>query len=113
MNPIVIHAVAYEEDGMWVARCLEYNFASCAQSLEALADELFSQIEDQIEADTEAGHPPFFGFKPAPEKYWDQFSIAKAVAEPIRSRERSDKAEDRRQGRTRVEAQLIPIASAA
>jgi hypothetical protein len=110
---IRINAVAFREDGMWVAQCLEYNFASCAETLEELANELLRQVLDQIEADSEAGHEPFFGYKPAPEKFWDMFTAAKAVSKPIKPRKTLLQFLRGLMARPKVETQLFPILAAA
>ena len=34
MPPITLNAVAFHQDGLWVAQCLEYNLVSCAERLE-------------------------------------------------------------------------------
>ena len=115
MDPtrIRVNAVAFQEDGMWVARCLEYNFASCAETLEELPNELLRQILDQIEADSEAGHEPFFGYKAAPQEYWDMFTAAKAVSKPIKPRKTVGQFLRGFTARPKVEAQLFPILAAA
>jgi len=109
MNPFVIRAVAFQEDGMWVARCIDYNFASCAETLDELADELLRQVLDQIEADRDAGQEPFFGYKAAPKKYWDMFAAAEAVSRPIENRKRLPQRDPRQPAK--VETQLIPVAA--
>jgi hypothetical protein len=113
MTPIKINAVAFQEDGLWIACCLEYNFVSCAETLEGLANELFRQVIGQIEADLEAGHEPFFGYKPAPQEYWDMFAAAKAVTKPIKPRKSVSQRWREFRDRAKVETQLFPIAAAA
>ena len=113
MNPITINAVAFQADGMWIAHCLEYNFVSCAETLEKLPDELLRQIIHQIEADSAAGRDPFFGYKPAPQKYWDMFAAAKAVSKPIKPRKSISQRWREIRDHARVETQVIPIAAAA
>jgi hypothetical protein len=110
---IKINAIAFREDGMWVAQCLEYNFGSCAETLEELADELLRQVLDQIEADREAGHEPFYGYKPAPKKFWDMFTAVKAVSKPIKPRKTVLQFLRGFTARPKVETQLFPIAAAA
>ncbi len=102
MPRITINAVAFRQNGLWVAQCLEYNLVSCAESLEELPNELLDQILGQIEADTESGHEPFWAFKPAPQRYWDMFAKAK-VSQPLKPR----------QAVPAVDAQLFPMPAAA
>ena len=104
MDPILINAVAFQADGMWVAQCLEYNFVSCAATRDELPGALMRQVLAQIELDLEDGREPFFEFKPAPAKYWQLFEKAKRRSKPIRkSSERPE--------HTRVETQLFPVAA--
>ncbi|HEX9945212.1 MAG TPA: hypothetical protein VGG03_24645, partial [Thermoanaerobaculia bacterium] len=112
MSRITITAVVFRENGLWVAQCLEYNFVGCAENLDALPNELLRQIMAQVEADLEAGKPPFFGFKPAPKRYWDLFEEIKGSTKPIRPRK---SLRQRLHGLrdTRVEAQLFPVVVAA
>jgi hypothetical protein len=102
MSRITVNAVAFRQDGLWVAQCLEYNLVSCSESLEDLPNELQSQVLNQIEADTEAGQEPFWAFKPAPQHYWEMFAQVKA-SKPLRPRKTV----------SAVDAQLFPMPAAA
>ena len=83
MGPIIINAIVLQEDGMWIAQCLEYNLVSCAETLAELPGELMRQVKSQIEADESAGKRPFFAYKPAAPKYWAMFEEAKLRSTPI------------------------------
>lgn len=104
MDPILINAVVFQGSGFWIAHCLEYNFVSFAETRDELPHVLMKCIVAQIKGDLEAGHEPFFGFKPAPAKYWEMFEEAKLQSQPIR---KSASVPER----NRVEAQLFPIAA--
>jgi len=104
MEPILLNAVVFQADGMWIAQCLEYNFVSCAGTRDELPGALMRQVLAQIELDLADGREPFFEFKPAPAKYWQLFEEAKRRTLPIR---RSSEQPDH----TRVEAQLFPVAA--
>ena len=104
MDPIVINAVVFQESGMWIAHCLEYDFVSFTEKRDELPHVLMKCIVAQINADLEYGHEPFFGFKPAPAKYWEMFEKAKLQSKPIC---KSASVPER----NRVEAQLFPIAA--
>jgi hypothetical protein len=103
MNFTQVTAVAFQEDGMWIAQCLEYNLVSCAESLQELPNELMGQILDQIAADRAAGREPFSHFKRAPQKYWDLFDGIQVKSQPIRPRRTNP----------RFDLQLFPLAEAA
>jgi hypothetical protein len=83
MNPIIINAIVFQEEGMWIAQCLEYNLVSCAETLPELPGELMRQVRSQIEADRSAGRTPFFAYKPATPKYWAMFEEVKLLSMPI------------------------------
>ena len=82
-RPIFINAIAFQEDGMWIAQCLEYNLVSCAETLQELPGELMRQVRSQIEADQRAGEAPFFGYKPAGPRYWAMYEEARLRSMPI------------------------------
>jgi hypothetical protein len=114
MNPgvVSINAVVYQENGRWIAHCLEYDFVSCAEKLDDLPNELLYQIIDQIEGDVEAGHEPFFGFKPAPRKYWEMWEAVRAVSKPIKPRKSLSLRWRELVERSKIEALLFPVAAA-
>jgi PHD/YefM family antitoxin component YafN of YafNO toxin-antitoxin module len=84
MDAILINAVAFPADGMWIAQCLEFNFVSCAATRDELPGALLRQVLGQIEVDVEDGREPFFEFQPAPAKYWQLFEEAKLQREETR-----------------------------
>jgi hypothetical protein len=86
-RPIFLSAIIFQEDGMWIAQCLEYNLVSCAETLDELPGGLMRQVRAQIEADRRAGAPPFFGYKPAGPKYWAMYEEAKLRSVPILTEE--------------------------
>lgn len=88
MDSLVIHAIAFPEGNLWIAQCLEYDFVSCARIREELHTALLRQISGQIRVDLGNGHEPFFGFKPAPAKYWRMLEKARLLSQPSERRER-------------------------
>jgi len=104
MDALIINAVAFRQDGMWVAQCLEYNFVSFSKTEEELPRILMRQILAQIEIDSGDGHEPFFEFEPAPAKYWEWFERARRQSEPILERSAISPLQ-------RVETQLFPVAA--
>jgi hypothetical protein len=84
--PITITAIVFREEGLWVARCLEYDIVSFAETVEDLRRELLGQLEAVVALDKEEGRTPFEGFKRAPEKYWRLYEALKARVEPIKAR---------------------------
>jgi hypothetical protein len=110
---ISITAVVYQENGLWIAHCLEKSFVSCAQRLEDLPNELLYQIHDQIEADLAAGQEPFSGFEPAPRKYWEMWEAARAVSKPLKPRKSLSVRWRELVESFRIEARLFQVSVAA
>lgn len=104
MDALVINAIAFEEDGMWVAQCLEFDFVSFARTKEDLPRILVQQVLAQIEIDSEDGNAPFFEFKPAPAKYWGWFEEVRTRATPISESFAASPVQ-------RVETQLFSLAA--
>lgn len=82
--PITITAVVFEQDGFWIAQCLEYDIVSFAETLDALHRRLPEQLEAVFLLDKKEGRLPFSGFKRAPEKYWRMYEELRPSVEPIK-----------------------------
>ena len=109
---IQINAVAFKKDGVWIAHCLEYSLVSYAESLEQLPNELLHQVMAQIETDLEAGRVPFYGFKRAPQRYWDMFEAARAASTAPMTPHKSWAVRWREvMERVRIKTQLFPVAA--
>jgi hypothetical protein len=78
-----IRAVIFQEGPRWVAQCLEYGLATQAARLEDLPHELMRLLAVQIAASLECGVEPFFGFSPAPRRYWEMYENARARLLPV------------------------------
>ncbi|HVF59646.1 MAG TPA: hypothetical protein VNJ70_07550 [Thermoanaerobaculia bacterium] len=110
MPAITITAVVFPQDGMWIAQCLEYNFVSCAATLDELPGELIRQVRAQIEVDLEAGEEPFTGFKKAAPKYWRMYEEVRAHSRPLKP-SLLERARALLSGG--IDARLFPVAKAA
>jgi hypothetical protein len=113
MNQITINAVAFQEDGMWVAQCLEFNFVSFAPTKEELTETLLCQILDQVELDQEDGHEPFHGFRPAPPEYWSMFEQARKNSQPMETKKTVGQRVKGLIDGTLVNTQVFPVAAMA
>lgn len=98
-----VTAVAFQDDGIWIAQCLEYNMVGCAESLLDLPNELMEQILDQVAADRAAGREPFCHFNRAPQRYWDLFAGIQEKSQPITPRRTNPP----------FDLQLFPLAESA
>jgi hypothetical protein len=102
MGSLVINAVAFPEGNLWIAQCLEYDFVSCARAKDDLSAALLRQVSGQIRVDLANGHEPFFGFKPAPARYWRMLEEAQLQSQ------RCERRVERLAERT-VETHLFPV----
>jgi hypothetical protein len=76
MSSRVVHAVVFEDRGWWVAQCLEHNLTASSKDPLELPKKLETVLRVQIEADLEAGKPPFSTLPPAPRRFWKLFQNA-------------------------------------
>ena len=72
----VLHAVLFEDRGWWVAQCLEHNLTASSKNPRELHKKLLSVLKVQIEADLEAGKPPFSTLPAVPRRFWTLFQRA-------------------------------------
>jgi predicted RNase H-like HicB family nuclease len=84
MKTLEIRAIALQEDGWWVAQCLEYDIATQARTLADLERDLQQMIETHILLGRERGRPPFESIGKAPDRFWKmwdkaEFRLEKAV----------------------------------
>lgn len=63
--------VAYEEEGFWIAQCLEHDICVQAPTREALRHRLGLTIEANIAINEHLGRIGLDGIPPAPAKFWD------------------------------------------
>lgn len=85
MTTLEIRAIALQEDGWWVAQCLEYDIATQARTLVDLERDLLQMIETHILIGRERGRPPFENIGRAPDRFWKmwdeaEFRLEKATA---------------------------------
>jgi len=71
--PAISAVFFQEEDGTWVAQCLEFDIAAQAKSVPELDYELQRVLFAHIAISVELNQRPFLGLNPAPQKYWDMF----------------------------------------
>lgn len=77
-----IRAVAFRRNDWWIVHCLEHHFVTQVRRLEDLAPELHRLLTLQIVACQQRGIEPFFGFSPAPRKYWEMYERAETRLMP-------------------------------
>lgn len=83
--PLRIRAVLFEEEGWWVAQCLEYNVATQAKSLEDLRYELERILLGHLVVSAENATEPFQNLPPAPQRFWRMYESAQPIEPPADS----------------------------
>ena len=73
-----------KEETVWVAQCLEYDIAAQGPTISAAKDAFVRAFAGQIAVALHCGEEPLATFGKAPQYYWDLFSEAERLADPIR-----------------------------
>lgn len=81
MRTYRIRAVVFKEGEHWVAQCLEYRYAIQTRRLEDMPYELTRCLTWMIRLALAAGDEPFFGYTPAPRRYWEMFERATPLSQ--------------------------------
>jgi len=79
-----IRFLLFEHKDGWSAQCLEYDFATQAETLSDLYYEIERALAAHITVSVKLGSRPFEGLGRAPQKYWDLFDRAPLKLEPPR-----------------------------
>ncbi len=79
-----IRFLLFEHKDGWSAQCLEYDFATQAETLSDLYYEIERALAGHITVSVKLGSRPFEGLGRAPQKYWDLFDRAPLKLEPPR-----------------------------
>jgi hypothetical protein len=88
-----MRAVVFKEGDWWVAQCLEYRYAIQARRLEDMPGELKRCLTAQILISRELGIEPFYGYEPAPRRYWEMYERAEPLSESAEAPEASPEVE--------------------
>jgi hypothetical protein len=70
-----IRVIAFQDSGMWVAQCLEYDIGAQAADLDTLRDRLEATLRAEYLESMERHKKPFAGIGPAPDRFhrmWDR-----------------------------------------
>lgn len=77
----IINVIAFQEEGGWVAQCLEYDIAAQGQTIPDLQYELQRTLISHVVVSAELGREPFAGVGEAPRKFWKMYEDAKTRVE--------------------------------
>ena len=90
VDKIHINAVAYEEDGAWVAQGIEYDIVAHAPDVLRLPDAFSRAVMENICITTHLGKTPLQGVKPAPGRFLELFEAATVEVRPTKQRADAD-----------------------
>jgi hypothetical protein len=83
MESETIRAIVFQDNGMWVAQCLEYDIGAQANDLDTLHDRLKVTLRAEFLQSMERYNKPFDGIGPAPERFfrmWERRSRSVPVS---------------------------------
>ncbi len=73
---IEVHVVFFQEEGTWVAQCVEYDIAAFASTLAALPRAFERAVAANVCANADMHRDPLTGIPKAPSRYRDMFEQA-------------------------------------
>jgi hypothetical protein len=79
MMDLKIRAVLFQEEGWWVAQCLEYDIAAQARDQSDVLYELERILAGRCLLSASKGRLPFEGLPRAPRRYWVMYEQAAPV----------------------------------
>jgi hypothetical protein len=83
MADLNLRAVLFQEEGWWVAQCLEYALAAQARTQADVVYEIERLLVGRILIGAEKGCLPFAGLPPAPRRFWKMFELAEPLAPEV------------------------------
>jgi predicted RNase H-like HicB family nuclease len=78
----LLHFLVTERREGWLARCLDHDFVTQADTLEALSCEIQRAIAVHVFVAIREGREPFAGMPAASQKYWDIYERSGVVITP-------------------------------
>ncbi len=80
-----IRAVVYKDGPWWIIQGLDYDFVTLARRLEDVPASLQQFFSILFAASQQLGVEPFYGYSPAPRRYWEMYERAEPWAEDLPS----------------------------
>jgi hypothetical protein len=68
-EPETIRVIVFQDSGMWVAQCLEYDIGAQAEDIDTLNTRLEVVLRAEFEASMKKHGKPFAGIDPAPQRF--------------------------------------------
>ena len=82
MNASRMRVVLFQEEGYWVAQCLEFDIAAQAKAFKDIFQELERVVVGRIIFAESKGLEAFADLPRAPRRFWDMFDAASAEIQP-------------------------------
>jgi hypothetical protein len=64
-----VRVLVFQDEGSWVAQCLEYDIGAQARDIDTLRDRLIVALNAELRESLERHGQPFAGIEPAPERF--------------------------------------------
>src|SRR5262245_11805331 len=68
-DKISIRVIMFQDDGLWVAQCLEHDIGAQAPDVDTLMSRLEVVLTAECKESVERNNEPFAGIDPAPERF--------------------------------------------
>jgi hypothetical protein len=78
-----IRAVVFKEGDWWILQGLDYDFAVAARTLEDMPVRAQRFLAVLFDASRQHGVEPFYGYSPAPRRFWKMYEAAEPWTEPL------------------------------
>jgi hypothetical protein len=78
-----IRAVVFKEGDWWIIHGLDYDFATAARRLEDVPAVIQHFLTVLVAASQQLGVEPFYGYSPAPRRYWKMYEQAQPWTGPF------------------------------
>lgn len=83
MDPMRIRVVVFKDADWWIIQGLDYDFATVVRHLEDVPGEIQRWLSVLFAACRHLGVEPFYGYSPAPRRFWRMYEQAAPWAEPL------------------------------
>jgi hypothetical protein len=87
-HEIKVRAVVFREGDWWIAQFLEYGLVTAQKRLEDVPGEIRRVLSVVVQGSLARGVEPFFGYLPAPKRFWKMYEQATALTERSSAGER-------------------------
>jgi hypothetical protein len=80
-----IRAVVFKEGDWWILQGLDYDFAVAARTLEEIPVRVQRFLAILFYSGRQLGVEPFYGYSPAPRRFWRMYEDAEPWTEALRT----------------------------